>query len=56
MEYKTKYFHTYGVNLKDFLYKIGQITGVNVLEPSTYAAILGLLSLAAVGGRHSLKQ
>lgn len=49
MEYKTKYSHAYGVNLKDFLYKIGQITGVNVPEPSAYAMILGLLSLACVG-------
>ena len=56
MEYKTKYSHAYGVNLKDFLYEIGQITGVNVPEPSTHAMLLGLLSLAAVGGRHSLKQ
>lgn len=46
MEYKTKYSHTYGVNLKDFLYEIGQITGVNVPEPSTYAMILGFLALA----------
>lgn len=45
MEYRTKYSHTYGVNLKDFLYEIGEITGVNVPEPSTYAAILGLLTL-----------
>ena len=47
MEYKTKYFNTYGVNQKDFLYEIGQITGVNVPEPSTYAMILGLLALVA---------
>ena len=50
MEYKTKYSHTYGVNLKDFLYEIEQITGVNVPEPSTYAMILRLLALAVVGG------
>ena len=56
MEYKTKYSHTYGVILKDFLYEIGQITGVNISEPSTYAMLLGLLSLVAVGGGHSLKQ
>ena len=34
MEYKTKYSHTYGVNLKDFLYEIGQVTGVNA--PRTF--------------------
>lgn len=48
MEYKTKYSHTYGVNLKDFLYEIGQITGVNVPEPSTYAAIFGIFALGLV--------
>ena len=51
MEYKTKYSHTYGVNLKDFLYEIGQITGVNVPEPSTYAAVLGLFAFAVAGYR-----
>ena len=45
MENKTKYSHADGVNLKDFLDEIGWITGVNVPEPSTYAAILGLLAL-----------
>ena len=48
MEYKTKYSHAYGVNLKDFLYEIGQITSVNVPEPSAYAMILGFLVLAIV--------
>ncbi len=51
MEYKTKYSHTYGVNLKDFLYEIGQITGVNVPEPSTYAVALGLFAFAVAGYR-----
>ncbi len=52
MEYRTKYSHTYGVNLKDFLHEIGQITGVNVPEPSTYAMILGILALGiAVGNK-----
>ena len=45
MEYKTKYSHAYGVNLKDFLYEIGQITGVNVPEPSAYEMILGFFSV-----------
>ena len=50
MEYRTKYSHTYGVNLKDFLHEIGQITGVNVPEPSTYAMILGISALGIAVG------
>ena len=47
---KLKYFRPEHRSLGDldFLYEIGQITGVNVPEPSTYVAILGLLSLAIV--------
>lgn len=51
MEYKTKYSHTYGVNLKDFLQEIWNITGVPVPEPSDFAAALGLLALGFAGYR-----
>ncbi len=51
MEYKTKYSHTYGVNLKDFLQEIGNITGVPVPEPSDFAAAFGLLVLGFAGYR-----
>ena len=51
MEYKMKYSHTYGVNLKEFLSEIGRITGVPVPEPSIYAAVFGMIALCFAGYR-----
>lgn len=41
-------------NLKDFLCEVGQITGVKAPDPSTYAAILGLLSLGIAFRRRTV--
>lgn len=41
MEYRTKYSHTYAINLENFLDEIGRITGVSIPEPADCAALMG---------------